>query len=68
MITNLLDFQLNKVLESLVQLDDQVIEMLHKIEHPISNDIISMIDNNKFIDTESDLKDITVIHLIYQIF
>lgn len=63
MITNLLDFQLHKVLESLVQLDDQVIEMLHKIEHPISNDILSMIDDNKFIDTESDLKDITVIHL-----
>jgi hypothetical protein len=63
MITNLIDFQLSKVLESLVQLDGQVIEMLHKIDHPISDEIISMIDDNNFIDTESDLKDISVVYL-----
>lgn len=62
MITNLFSFQLFKILESYIQLDDQFIEMLHKIEHPISSEIMDMIDNRNHIDTESDLKDITVIY------
>ena len=62
MITNLFSFQLVKILESYVQLDDQFIEMLHKIDHPISSEIIDMIDDRNFINTESDLKDTTVIY------
>jgi len=63
MITNLIEFQFCKILESLVQLDAQFIEMLHQIDHPISQEIIGMIDDRNFIDTESDLKDISTIYL-----
>ena len=66
MITNLLSFQLNQILESLVQLDNQVVDMLHKIDHPISFEVLNMIDNKNFIDTQTDLKDISVIYLSEQ--
>ena len=63
MIKNLFEFEFSILLESLIQLDNQVIEMLHKIDHPISDEIIGMIHDENFIDTESDLKDITTIYL-----
>lgn len=63
MIKNLFEFELNLVLESLIQLDDQVVEMLNKIDHPISQEILGMIHDDNIIDTETDLKDITTIYL-----
>ncbi len=63
MITNLIEFQFCKLLESLVQLDSQFIDVLHQIDHPISQEILSMVDDKDFIDTESDLKDISVVYL-----
>lgn len=63
MIKSLFEFEFNLILESLIQLDDQVVEMLHKIDHPISHEILGMLHDENFIDTESDLKDITTIYL-----
>ena len=63
MIRNLKDFELGLVLESLVQLGDDVVVMLNQINHPISYEIISMTDDNNMIDTETDMKDVESIHI-----
>ena len=57
MIGNFNSFELNKLVESLVQLDDSFLKRLQNINHPISNSIMNMVDDNNFIQTDSDLRD-----------
>lgn len=57
MIGNFNSFELYRLLESLVQLDDSFVDRLKKINHPISTSIVNMMDNNKFIQTDVDLRD-----------
>lgn len=57
MIGNFNSFELYRLLESLVQLDDSFVDRLKKINHPISSSIVNMMDDNKYIQTDSDLRD-----------
>ena len=64
MIGNFNSFELNKLVESLVQLDDSFLKRLQNINHPISNSIMNMVDDNNFIQTDSDLRDTEKIMVI----
>lgn len=57
MIKDLHSFELYRLVESLVQLDDSFLERLKNVNHPISNSIINMVDSNNFIQTDADLRD-----------
>jgi hypothetical protein len=45
MIKNLKDFELTLILESLVQLGDDFVTLLNQIDNPISDELLSMTDD-----------------------
>lgn len=56
-IKNLREFELLKIFESLVKIDDSLVSAFSKINHPISKDIISSLSNDGYINTQVDMKD-----------
>ena len=54
MIKSLHHFELYKLLESIVEIDDSFVDKLKEINHPISYSIIGMLDDYNKIDTHSD--------------
>ncbi len=57
MIRNLKEFELLQLFESLVQIDNSLIKVLSQIDHPISHDILSSLNQEGFLDTQTDMKD-----------
>jgi len=58
MIKNLKDFELTLILESLVQLGDDFVTLLNQIDNPISDELLSMTDDENRINSEVDMKNI----------
>ena len=61
MIKTLLQFELYSILESLVTMDDSMIHILQKVNHPISDKILSMVDDKGQINTDEDMRDTSLI-------
>lgn len=61
MIKTLLQFELYSILESMVTMDDSMIHILQKVNHPLSDKILSMVDDKGQINTDEDMRDTSLI-------
>jgi hypothetical protein len=50
-----------QLFESMVQMDDSMIKILQKVNHPVSDKILSLVDDEGMIQTKTDMKDTNLI-------